>query len=73
MVLDEYWLSVVAEIRSCEASHNTVLCEGWVLERYVLMFCISCYVAQQTVCHRLGRWLVDRPVGRLLNPNHFSV
>jgi hypothetical protein len=36
MVLDEGWLGVAAESRSCEASHNKVLYEGWALERYIL-------------------------------------
>ena len=79
MVLDEGWLAVAAEIRSCEASYNKVLYKGWVLVHSVLFSTVYGNVAQQT-CHRagrsvagwlisrsVGRWLVDQPVGRLLN------
>jgi len=39
MVLGEGWLGVAAEIGSCATSHNKVLCEGWILERCIPMFC----------------------------------
>jgi hypothetical protein len=66
MVLDEGWLGVAAEIRSCEDSHNEVLYEGWILERYILMSCMACNVAQQTrVIGSVAGWLFGQSVGCL--------
>jgi len=67
-VLDEGWLGVAAEIRSCEASHNKVLYEGCVLERYVIMFCdvMWCHVAQQAcVLGSVAGRLIGQSVGCL--------